>query len=202
LGRHTSGFGGSYHFLGELESGTQSLEAAVRQYKLALEEYREEVTPFLWAGTQFNLGNVERILGQRKNEPSLIYDALERHAAACRCNLICSPYWAFRAAEAAMEDMNVLKAGSEPTVHSQILAKHSWISTLQTKHAGHEIGLMPTFRVVVAGTSGTKKPDFSFASRRGDRIEDGTVIWENAGKYSYCTQCNEFLKPPDTRQSA
>jgi hypothetical protein len=95
--------------------------------------------------------------------------------------------------------MNILKA-TDPLTEQTLFAKHAWISTLRSKHSGHEIGLMSIFRVVVPGTSGTTKPDFSLAPRRGGRIQDGSVVWENAGKYSYCGQCSEFLAPPDLPQ--
>jgi hypothetical protein len=169
----------------------------VRHYRWALEEYRTEIAPFARAGAQFNLGNALRLLGQRNNDGALILGALENHAAACRECLPYSPYWAFRAAGQAVGDAEALKAHFDPSVYQAALAKHDRVLALPVKHQGHRVGLMPVFRAVVAGTSGLKKPDFSAAPRRGDRIKDGTVVWENAGKYSYCEQCEEFLTAPN-----
>jgi tetratricopeptide (TPR) repeat protein len=182
---------------GEWGSGTESLEAAVKHFNRALEQYRDDVVPFARSGIEFNLGTALRVLGQRENNPALVSEALEHHAAACRNCLPYSPYWALRAAEAADEDMNILKGMSNSPNHAAIGAKYDWISNLRGKHVGHEIGLMPVYRAVVPGTSGSEKPDFSLAPRRGDKIKDGSVIWENAGKYSYCKQCAEFLRPPE-----
>ena len=181
---------------GEWGSGTESLEAAVKHFNRALEQYRDDVVPFARSGIEFNLGTALRVLGQRENNPALVSEALEHHAAACRNCLPYSPYWALRAAEAADEDMNILRGMSNSPNHAAIVAKYDWISNLRRKHVGHEIGLMPVYRVVVPGTSGSEKPDFSLATRRGDKIRDGSVIWENAGKYSYCKQCAKFLRPP------
>jgi tetratricopeptide (TPR) repeat protein len=181
---------------GEWGSSTESLEAAVKHFNRALEQYRDDVVPFARSGIEFNLGTALRVLGQRENNPALVLEALEHHAAACRNCLPSSPYWALRAAEAADEDMNILKGMSNSPNHAAIVAKYDWISILRQKHVGHEIGVMPVYRVVVPGTSGSEKPDFSLAPRRGDKIKDGSVVWESAGKYSYCKQCAEFLRPP------
>lgn len=181
---------------GEGESGTEALEAAVKHFNRALEQYRDDIAPFARAGIEFNLGTALRVLGQRENSPAMFSEALEHHAAACRNCLPYSPYWAFRAAEAADEDMNILEGMSNSPNDATIVAKYDWISNLRRKHVGHEIGLMPVYRVVVPGVSGSEKPDFSLAPRRGDKIKDGGVIWENAGKYSYCKRCAEFLRPP------
>jgi hypothetical protein len=126
----------------------------------------------------------------------LIREALENHATVCRDCLPYNPYWALRAAAAADEDMNALEATVDPPTFRPILATHGWISALRAKHSNHRIGLKSVFRVVVPGTSGTTRPDFVSVSRRGDRIKDGSVVWENAGKYSYCLECNEFLSAP------
>jgi tetratricopeptide (TPR) repeat protein len=194
---------GQVHFLkGEWGTGTESLEVAVTHYNRALEQYPNGGAPFARAGVEFNLGAALRVLGLRKSNSSLISEALEHHAAACRTCLQYSPYWALRAAEAADEDMNILKGMSDASTHGAILLKHGWISTFRLKHVGHEIGLMPVYRVAVPGTSGSTKPDFSLAPRRGDRIKDGSVVWENAGKYSCCRQCSEFLAPPNPRSTA
>lgn len=170
----------------------------MQHYELVLEENRANVDPFSRAGALFNLGNVQRLLGQRKDDSSLVLEALENHAAACRDRLPFSPYWAFRAAAEVVGDVEVLKARFDPTAFELALPKHDWILALHAKHQGHSIGLMPVFRAVVAGTSGSKKPDFSAASKRGDRIIDGTVVWENAGKFSYCKQCGQFLAAPNS----
>jgi len=197
-----SGLGLVHYVKGERESGIESLEGAVRHYKCALEEYRAETVPFARAGTQFNMGNALRLLGQRNNDSGLIREALTHHAAACQDCLPYSPYWAFRAAEAAEQDMEVLKGALDPLGYETAVAGHSWISTLRTKHAGHQIALAPVFTVASAGKSGTTEPDWRLAPRRGDRIKDGTVVWENAGKYSYCVQCKEFLTAPNRHQPA
>lgn len=180
-----------------MESGVKSLEVATCHYRSALEEYGATSVPFDQAGAQFNLGNVLRLLGQRNKDTALLCEALQNHAVACGVSLRYSPYWAFRAAEAAEEDMAPLNGALGPLDYETALAKHGWISKLRSKHAGHQIGLMPVFRVIVAGKSGTTEPDFSSAPRRGDRIKDGSVVWENAGKYSYCAQCKEFLATPN-----
>ena len=188
---------GHMHYLkGELEPNNASLESAMGCYRLALEAYRADATPSGWAGTQFNLGNTERLLGIRTGQSSLISSALERHAAACRFSLPFSPYWAFRAAEAARQDMEILKSAPVISSHQAILAKYDWVLKLQAEHSGHQLGLRSTFSAVVPGTSGTIEPDWSLAPKKGDRIVDGTVIWENSGKFSFCVECNRFLLPP------
>jgi tetratricopeptide (TPR) repeat protein len=190
---------GLLHYLkGEIELGTESLEQAVQHYELVLEENRANVDPFARAGVLYYLGNAQRLLGQRKDDSSLVLEALGNHAAACRDRLPFSPYWALRAAAEVVGDVEVLKARFDPTSFELALPKHDWILALHAKHQGHSIGLMPAFRAVVAGTSGSKKPDFSAASKRGDRIIDGTVVWENAGKFSYCKQCGQFLAAPNS----
>jgi hypothetical protein len=55
---------------------------------------------------------------------------------------------------------------------------------------------MPIFRAVVAVTSGSKEPDWKTAPKRGDRVKDGTVVWENAGKFSYWERCKQHLFAP------
>jgi hypothetical protein len=187
---------GQVFFLkGEWGTGTEALETAITHYARALEQFSNDVVPFVRAGVEFNLGTVVRVLGQRNNNPSLICEALDHHAAVFRNCLQYSPYWALKAAGAAEEDIDILKGMPDSSTHIELLAKHDWISTLRLKHVGHEIGLMPVYRVAVPGTSGSTKPNFSLAPRRGDRIKDGSVVWENAGKYSYCRQCSEFLGP-------
>jgi hypothetical protein len=140
---------------------------------------------------------VQRLLGQRKNDYALILDALENHAAACRDRLPYSAYWAFRAAAEVTGDVEALKNGFDPSVYQMALPKYDWALTLHAKHQGHRIELKPTFRLVVPGTSGSKEPDWKAAPKRGDRIKDGTVVWENAGKFSYCEQCKQHLFAPN-----
>ncbi len=185
-----------FYLKGELEEGEGALEIAASHYFLSLEEHSPEFSP-TWAAVQFNLGNVQRLLGIRTSGLALILEALERHAAACRYTLPFSPYWAFRAAEAAQEDIKVLEGGPDISLYHSAVAKHRWVLSLLREHSGHQITLKPIFQVVVAGTSGTVQPDFSQAPRRGDRTKDGTVVWENAGKFSFCIDCNQFLKAPD-----
>jgi len=189
--------GFAYYVRGEWEPDTVSLETSVSYYRSALEEYRKDIVPFARSGAQFNFGNVLRLLGQRNQSAALVCEALENHAAACRDSLRYSPYWAFRAAESAEEDMKVLEATCDRPTFERVLLKHGWILALRAKHASHAISLMPVFTAVVPGTSGTTRPDFSSASMRGDRVKDGSVVWENKGKYSYCTQCGEFLIAPE-----
>jgi tetratricopeptide (TPR) repeat protein len=180
---------------GELEPNNPSLESAVIRYRLALEAYRPDTKPSGWAAAQFNLGNAERLLGTRTGQSSLISSALEHHSAACRYSLPFSPYWAFRAAEAAKQDIDLLQSAPDASTHQATLARNNWVLKLQTEHFGHHIGLRSTFVAVVPGTSGTVKPDFSLAPRKGDRIADGSVTWENSGKFSFCVECNCFLLP-------
>jgi tetratricopeptide (TPR) repeat protein len=182
---------------GELEANNSLLESAIIHYKLALECYRPNTKPSGWAAAQFNLGNAEQLLGVRTGQSSLISSALEGHAAACRHSLPFSPYWAFRAAEAAMQDMDLLKSASDVSSYQATLAKYNWVLKLQAEHSGHQIGLRSTFSAVVPGKSGTIEPDWSVAPRKGDRIVDGTVTWENSGRFSYCVECNRFLLPPN-----
>jgi hypothetical protein len=184
------------YFQNEIETDIESLETAVHHYKLALEVYRVETAPFERAAAQFNLGNALRLLGQQKMDFTIICDALENHAAACRNCLRHNPYWAFRAAEAVDRDIEILKVVNDAREDS--FRKYSWISLLRSKHTGHDISLAPVFRCVVTGTSGSSKPNFDAAPNKGDLIKDGTVVWENDGKYSYCTTCKEFLVPPNT----
>jgi hypothetical protein len=187
-----------HYFKAEMEPGTESLERAAQHYKSVLEEDRVQGYPFARAGVLFNLANVQRLVGQRKNDSALILDALENHAAACRDSLPYSPYWAFRAEEEATVDAEALKNGVDPSAYATALQKYNWLLALHIKHRGHRIGVAPFYVVVVAGTSGSKEPDWKAAPKRGDRIKDGTVVWENAGEFSYCEQCKQHLRPPST----
>jgi nucleoside phosphorylase/tetratricopeptide (TPR) repeat protein len=181
------------YILGERESGTESLEKAVTRYRLVLEEYRSRSVPFATSGVHFNFGNALRLLGERKKDAGLILEALENHSTVCRNCLPDSPYWAFRAARAAIDDRNALKAHFEPSLYEALLTKHEWVSKLVDKHEGHRITLMPFFKCVVPGTSGSTKPNFDSVPRKGDRIKDGSTVWENGGKYSYCLECQDYL---------
>lgn len=42
----------------------------------------------------------------------------------------------------------------------------------------HQSGPRPVFRVVIRGTSGATEPDWSKAPNIGDRVTDGSVVWE------------------------
>ncbi|MGD0120567.1 MAG: hypothetical protein ABSD30_21065, partial [Candidatus Binatus sp.] len=180
---------------------TTSLENAVTRYRQVLEEFKSRSVSFATFGVQFNLGNALRLLGERKKDVSLILDALENHSIVCKACLSDTPYWAFRAARAALDDMNALKAGFDPSVYEATLGEHEWISNLLDKHLGHRIALMPFFKCVVPGTSGSTKPNFDSVPRSGDRIKDGSVVWENAGRYSFCMECQEYLAPPPVGQA-
>ena len=79
---------------GEWGSGTESLEAAVKHFNRALEQYRDDIVPFARAGIEFNLGTGVTSSRERENSPALVSEALEHHAAACRNCLPYSPYWA------------------------------------------------------------------------------------------------------------
>ena len=53
--------------LGERESGTAHLEAAVAAYQAALEEWTRVRVPLDWARTQMGLGNALERLGERES---------------------------------------------------------------------------------------------------------------------------------------
>ena len=53
--------------LGERESGTARLEAAVAAYREALQEWTRERVPLDWAMTQNNLGLALQRLGKRES---------------------------------------------------------------------------------------------------------------------------------------
>ncbi len=68
---HERGIGGNelgiaLRTLGERESGTERLEAAVVAYKNALKEWTRETVPLDWAAVQMNLGNALATLGERE----------------------------------------------------------------------------------------------------------------------------------------
>jgi tetratricopeptide (TPR) repeat protein len=191
--------GNIYFQKAEWGSATEFLETSINHYRDALQQYPKTDASFARSGIEFHLGTALRILGERTANAALVSEALEHHALACRNCLPHNPYWALRAAEAADQDIEILKAMSDSTTIAAVLANHVWISTLWHKHAGHSIGLKAIFKAVVPGRSGRTKPDFSRAVKKGDRIKDGTVVWENGGKYTYCVQCEEFLLPSDQK---
>jgi tetratricopeptide (TPR) repeat protein len=186
-------FGMTRYTLGELESGDESLRSAVNHYKQALQEFSVESAPFDRAAAQFNLGNALRSLGVRTKDPALIGEALENHAAACRSCLPSTPYWALISAKAAREDMEALRTNFSAALSQPLLSAYGWIATVLS-HSDHELALVPFYTCIVAGRSGTSKPDFGAAPRRGDRITDGTCVWENSGKRLYCRRCNVYLE--------
>jgi tetratricopeptide (TPR) repeat protein len=188
-----SSLGYALYILGKREEGMELLEECVRCYRSALEVLDRNTIPFDRAGVTFKLGDALRLLGQRKNDVGLVRLALDSHAAACETCLQDSPFWAFMAARGASEDLATLTSGFDEATYRESVTRHEWIFNLLLKHDGHKIALMPIFRVVVAGKTGDRKPDFGLAPRKGDRLNDGSVVWENAGKYSYCLDCNEFL---------
>lgn len=181
----------------EMETGTGVLESAIKYFESALLEDGPNTNGFLEAGIRFKLGSAQRLLGQRRGDSKLILDALANHTAACRARLPHNPYWAFRAAAEACVDLAVVKETVNPSVYQAIVPKYAWIVALHDIHQGHHIGLSPMFRVVVPGISGNSEPDWKLAPKRGDRIKDGTVIWENGGKFSYCMECKQHLSAPN-----
>jgi hypothetical protein len=182
------------YVLGEWEPGTESLEAAAKEYEESLRGSSADDAAFGRAGVTFNFGNVLCVLGVRKRAPLYIQRALENLALACRIALSQTPYWAFRAAQAAVEDLKLLQELS-PANYQSASQQYRWVTELPSKHDGHQIGVMPRFVAVVAGTSGTVEPNWKLAQYKGDRIRDGSVVWENAGAQSYCLQCKAFLIP-------
>ena len=68
--------------LGERESGTARLEAAVAACRAALEEYTRDRVPFQWAETESNLGKALEALGERENRIALLEDAVTAYRAA------------------------------------------------------------------------------------------------------------------------
>jgi hypothetical protein len=60
-------------------------------------------------------------------------------------------------------------------------------------HNGHIINMKPFFSAVVPGKSGTVEPDWTKAPNPGDRIHDGTVVWENVGQIAFCVTCGKEI---------
>ena len=58
--------GNALQALGELEAGTERLEAAVAAYRRALEERTQDRVPLDWATVQNNLGSALLTLGKRE----------------------------------------------------------------------------------------------------------------------------------------
>jgi hypothetical protein len=74
--------GNALQTLGERESGTKSLEAAVAAYREALKEYTREKVPLGWAMTRANLGYALELLGMRKKDPDVVCEALKSELGA------------------------------------------------------------------------------------------------------------------------
>jgi tetratricopeptide (TPR) repeat protein len=68
--------GNALQTLGERESGTARLDAAVAAYREALKEYTRERVPLQWATTQNNLGAALTILGQRESGSARLDEAV------------------------------------------------------------------------------------------------------------------------------
>jgi tetratricopeptide (TPR) repeat protein len=70
--------------LGERESGTARLEAAVAAYHEALKERTRERVPLDWAMTQHNLGAALAILGQRESGTARLEEAVAANHEALK----------------------------------------------------------------------------------------------------------------------
>jgi tetratricopeptide (TPR) repeat protein len=68
--------------LGERESGTARLEAAVAAYRAALQEWTRERVPLDWATTQNNLGAALATLGERESGTARLEEAVAAYRAA------------------------------------------------------------------------------------------------------------------------
>ena len=68
--------------LGERESGTARLKAAVTAYRAALEERTRERVPLAWAMTQNNLANALAVLGERESGTAQLKAAVTAYRAA------------------------------------------------------------------------------------------------------------------------
>jgi tetratricopeptide (TPR) repeat protein len=62
--------------LGERESGTARLEAAVAAFRAALQERTRDRVPLDWAMTQNNLGHALRALGARESGTARLEEAI------------------------------------------------------------------------------------------------------------------------------
>jgi len=74
--------GTALRILGERETGTARLQAAVTAYELALEERKRETMPLQWAMTQNNLGNALRALGEHGSSIASLAEAAASYRAA------------------------------------------------------------------------------------------------------------------------
>ena len=70
--------------LGERETGTARLEAAVEAYTAALKEWTRDRVPLQWATTQNNLGTALRTLGERESGTARLEAAVEAYTAALK----------------------------------------------------------------------------------------------------------------------
>ena len=79
--------GSALAILGERESGTACLEAAVAAYRTALEERTRNRVPLDWATTQTNVGTALWRLGERENGTARLEEAVAAfRAALCRAS--------------------------------------------------------------------------------------------------------------------
>ncbi len=61
-----TGLGAALWRLGDRQSGTAQLEAAITAFRAALQEYTRDRVPLQWAMTQIDLGGVLSTLGERE----------------------------------------------------------------------------------------------------------------------------------------
>jgi hypothetical protein len=62
-----------------------------------------------------------------------------------------------------------------------------------SNHRDHRIRVKNVFRVIKTGTSGTAEPNWALAPNAGDRLVEGSCIWENTG--SVTVQCETCQRP-------
>jgi hypothetical protein len=74
--------GNALKVLGERESGTASLEAAVQAFRAALEEWTRERVPLAWAATTGNQGVAMMVIADRTNDVALADAAVLQIEAA------------------------------------------------------------------------------------------------------------------------
>jgi tetratricopeptide (TPR) repeat protein len=82
LGTASNDLGLALGILGERESGTVRLKAAVKAYEAAMEEWAKDTLPFEWAMTQNNLGLALQSLGERESGTARLEEAVEAYGAA------------------------------------------------------------------------------------------------------------------------
>jgi tetratricopeptide (TPR) repeat protein len=80
------GLGSALKTLGERESGTESLNAAVAAYRSALQENTRDRVPLQWASTQMNLGNALFRLGERESGTESLNAAVAAYRSALQEN--------------------------------------------------------------------------------------------------------------------